>query len=70
MLLAAAPMEGEYANPDDHAAAMWEVLQVAADGLGASAISLADAPTTARYDGSHYTPADAAIVMAWLAAQL
>ena len=70
VLLAAAPMEGEYANPDDHAAAMWEVLQVAADGLGASALSLADAPTTARYDGSHYTPADAAIVMAWLAAQL
>ena len=70
VLLGAAPMEGEYANPDDHAAAMWEVLQVAADGLDASAFSLGDAPTTARYDGSHYTPADAAIVMAWLATQL
>ena len=70
VLLAAAPMEGPYANPDDHAAAMAVLLQVAADTMGATAVSLADAPTTARYDGSHYTRDDAIVVMEWLVDQL
>ena len=70
VLLAAAPTEGPYALPDDHAAAMAAVLDVAADTLGATWVSLTDAPTTERYDGLHYTAADAAAVMQWVAAQL
>ncbi|MEN9646359.1 MAG: hypothetical protein RL238_3028 [Actinomycetota bacterium] len=70
VLLAAAPMEGPYASPDDHAAPMAELLKVAAATLDATTLSLADAPTTARYDGSHYAPSDAALVMQWVAAQL
>jgi hypothetical protein len=70
VVVAPAPMEGEFANPDDHAEAMSALLTVAADTLGATALSLADAPTTARYDGLHYAPAESMAVMAWLAAQL
>jgi hypothetical protein len=70
VLLAPAPREGEFAIPHDPSAAMYGLLTTAAQRLGAVALSLSDAPTTARADGLHYARADAIIVMRWLLAQL
>jgi hypothetical protein len=70
VLVAPAPLEGEFAVADDHAAAMFGLLTDASRRLDAIVVSLSDAPTTARYDGTHYARADAVTVMEWLTTQV
>ncbi len=70
VLLAPAPRMGEFAIAEDHAAAMLEVLRGYTSNHDVDLLSLSDAPSTERYDGTHYGWEQARTVLTWVAAQV